>query len=67
MSDAAPVANDPAGEKLVEQHNVRIRQSTKARLSRAVDKLRYETGDRSISAASITDAAIVQYLERNGC
>lgn len=54
-------------EKMNEQHNVRIRQSTKARLLRAVDKLRYETGDRSISIASITDAAIVDYLENRGC
>lgn len=54
-------------ERLIEQHNVRIRPSTKARLSRAVDKLRYETGDRTISAASITDRAITEYLDRHGC
>lgn len=54
-------------EKLVEQHNVRIRPSTKARLLRAVDKLRYETGDRTISIASITDAAIIDYLDKHGC
>ncbi|WP_280301153.1 hypothetical protein [Nocardia neocaledoniensis] len=54
-------------ERLIEQHNVRIRPSTKARLSRAVDKLRYETGDRTISAASLTDRAITEYLDRHGC
>ena len=54
-------------ERLTEQHNVRLRPSTKARLLRAVDKLRYETGDRTISIASITDAAIVEYLDSQGC
>ncbi len=64
----APVA--PAaevGEKLSEQHNVRIRPSTKQRITRGVDKLRYESGDRSISIASITDAAIDEYLTKRGC
>lgn len=51
-------------ERLIEQHNVRIRPSTKARLGRAVDKLRYETGDRAISIASLTDAAITELLDR---
>ena len=55
------------GERLTEQHNVRLRPSTKARLLRAVDKLRYETGDRTISIACITDSAIVDYLESRGC
>lgn len=54
-------------ERLTEQHNVRLRPSTKARLLRAVDKLRYETGDRTISIASITDNAIVEYLESKNC
>lgn len=54
-------------ERLIEQHNVRIRPSTKQRLGRAVDKLRYETGDRTISIASITDSALTEYLDRNGC
>lgn len=54
-------------ERLTEQHNVRLRPSTKARLLRAVDKLRYETGDRTISIASITDSAIVEYLESRDC
>ena len=54
-------------ERLTEQHNVRIKPSTKTRLTRGVDKLRYESGDRSVSIASITDKAIVEYLERNGC
>jgi hypothetical protein len=54
-------------ERLIEQHNVRIRSSTKNRLGRAVDKLRYETGDRSISIASVTDLALREYMDRNGC
>ncbi|MGY5036517.1 hypothetical protein ACWC9U_38215 [Streptomyces sp. 900116325] len=72
-ADLAPVPTPPAGqvargeERLTEQHNVRLRPSTKARLLRAVDKLRYETGDRSISIASITDNAIVEYLESRNC
>lgn len=53
-------------EKFSEQHNVRIRPSTKLRLNRAVDKLRYETGDRSISIASLTDAALCEYLDKRG-
>lgn len=57
----------PLEERLIEQHNVRIRPSTKERLGRAVDKLRYETGDRSISIASITDLALREYMDRNGC
>lgn len=72
-SPAAPVApstptpRGPAEERLIEQHNVRIRPSTKDRLGRAVDKLRYESGDRSISIASITDQALREFLDRNGC
>ena len=54
-------------ERLIEQHNVRIRPSVKERLGRAVDKLRYETGDRSISIASITDQALDAYLRERGC
>ncbi|QTJ70611.1 hypothetical protein HYG77_34520 (plasmid) [Rhodococcus sp. ZPP] len=57
----------PTVEKLSEQHNVRLRPSTKARLTRGVDKLRYETGDRSITISSVTDAALVEYLTKNGC
>ncbi|MBB0992474.1 hypothetical protein DQ226_11645 [Dietzia maris] len=67
---SAPQTNQPAArgeERLTEQHNVRLRPSTKARLLRAVDKLRYETGDRTISIASITDSAIVEYLESRDC
>ncbi|MFJ2839993.1 hypothetical protein ACIO52_31925 [Nocardia sp. NPDC087230] len=63
----APPPPAELAERLIEQHNVRIRPSTKARLSRAVDKLRYETGDRTISAASLTDRAITEYLDRHGC
>lgn len=64
---AAPSAGTATPERLLEQHNVRIRPSVKERLSRAVDKLRYETGDRSISAASITDQALDQYLRQRNC
>ena len=56
-----------AVERLTEQHNVRIRPSTKERLVKAVDKLRYETGDRTISIASITDLAIDAYLTEWDC
>lgn len=66
----APAAAPQAGggdERLTEQHNVRIRPSTKNRLGKAVDKLRYETGDRSISIASITDQALDNYLRDHGC
>ena len=56
-----------AVERLTEQHNVRIRPSTKNRLGKAVDKLRYETGDRTISIASITDQALDAYLTQHGC
>lgn len=70
----APVSKQPApqgaggeAERLTEQHNVRIRPSTKARLGKAVDKLRYETGDRTISIASITDQALDAYLTQRGC
>lgn len=64
---ATPNPPARAGERLTEQHNVRIRPSTKERLGRAVDKLRYETGDRSISIASITDQALDEYLRQRGC
>ncbi|MEB3065525.1 MULTISPECIES: hypothetical protein [Mycolicibacter] len=66
-SPTTPPAGPAPTERLVEQHNVRIRPSVKERLSRAVDKLRYETGDRTISAASITDQALDQYLRARGC
>ena len=62
-----PPERVPAAERLTEQHNVRIRPSVKHRLARAVDKLRYETGNRSISIASITDQAIDDYLRAHGC
>ncbi|MDE1674699.1 hypothetical protein [Nocardia gipuzkoensis] len=62
-----PPAPVPLEERLIEQHNVRIRPSTKERLGRAVDKLRYETGDRSISIASLTDQALREFLDRNNC
>lgn len=69
--ESAPLARSasavPIDERLIEQHNVRIRPSTKARLKRAVDKLRYETGDRNISEASLTDRALLEFMERNNC
>lgn len=67
-STAAPIATAaPGEEKLSEQHNVRIRPSVKSRLTKAVDKLRYETGDRTISIASLTDQAIDDYLKQRSC
>eukprot|EP01133_Synstelium_polycarpum_P026605 gene26605-31997_t len=65
---AAPAATPPSPsadlsarkdeeEKLSMTHNTRIKPSTKDRLRRGVDKLRYETGDREISEASMTEAA----------
>ena len=58
---------DRGVERLTEQHNVRIRPTTKQRLVRAVDRLRYEMGDRSISIASITDQALDEFLKERGC
>jgi len=58
--------NSGEGEKLSETHNTRIRKSTKSRLRRAVDKMRYDSGDRSISEASITDIAIDEFLQKRG-
>ena len=55
-----------AAEGLSTTHNTRIRPSIKARLRRGVDKLRYETGDRTISEASITDKALQEYLDKHG-
>ncbi len=65
VRNAQPAAG-PGAEKFTEQHNVRVRSSTKLRLNRAVDRLRYETGDRSISIASLTDAALCEYLDKRG-
>lgn len=62
-----PAHSSHTRERLTEQHNVRIRASVKERLGRAVDKMRYETGDRSISIASITDTALDDYLTRHNC
>lgn len=57
-------AGEPA-EGLTLTHNTRVRPTIKARLRRGVDKLRYETGDRTISEASITDKALEEYLDRH--
>lgn len=62
-----PPGQVPLAERLIAQHNVRIRPSTKDRLARAVDKLRFETGDRTISIASITEEALREYLDQHGC
>ncbi|ALU73489.1 hypothetical protein H351_31125 (plasmid) [Rhodococcus erythropolis R138] len=78
--DATPVTPAPAPsspsadvggrkdeeEKLSMTHNTRIKPSTKDRLRRGVDKLRYETGDREISEASMTEAALDEYLKARG-
>ncbi|ANQ75713.1 hypothetical protein AS032_31055 [Rhodococcus qingshengii] len=53
-------------EKARVTHNTRIKPSTKDRLRRGVDKLRYETGDREISEASMTEAALDEYLKARG-
>ena len=41
-------------------------EQPKDRLRRGVDKLRYETGDREISEASMTEAALDEYLKARG-
>ena len=53
-------------EKLSMTHNTRIKPSPKDRLRRGVDKLRYETGDREISEASMPEAALDEYLKARG-
>lgn len=65
--DRASVESDGGvvTEKLTAQHNVRIRPATKEGLTRLVDRLRYETGDRSISIASLTDKAIRDYIDEH--
>ncbi len=62
-SSEAPVA---AGETLNTPLNTRIRASTRARLELAVNKLRYERSDRSISLASVTDRALDAFLTETG-
>lgn len=69
-SVAAPkpsASSSGAEEGLTEQHNMRIRPSVKVRATHAVAKWRYETGDRTISLQSITDAALDEYLAKRGC
>lgn len=46
--------------------NTRVRASTRERLERAVNKMRYETNDRSISLASLTDQALDAFLSDAG-
>jgi hypothetical protein len=61
-----PIGRKDEEEKLSMTHNTRIKPSTKERLRRGVDKLRYETGDREISEASMTEAALNEYLQARG-
>lgn len=46
--------------------NTRIRQSTRSRLELAVNKLRFERNDRSISLSSLTDQALDSFLSQLG-
>lgn len=62
-SDAA-IVHDWQSERLTEQHNVRIRPSTRRRLMSGVDQIRYRTGDRSITLASLTDQALRELMDR---
>ncbi len=62
-SSDAPAA---AGETLNTPLNTRIRASTRARLELAVNKLRYERADRTISLASLTDRALDAFLTDAG-
>ena len=71
VSTPTPPSVDLSGrkdddEKARVTHNTRIKPSTKDRLRRGVDKLRYETGDREISEASMTEAALDEYLKARG-
>lgn len=63
-----PSSDAPAapGETLNTPLNTRIRASTRARLELAVNKLRYERADRTISLASLTDRALDAFLTDAG-
>ncbi len=55
---AAPAPSEALNTPL----NTRIRPSTRERLELAVNKLRYEQSDRTISLASVTDRALDKFL-----
>ncbi|MDF0532263.1 hypothetical protein P0W64_21140 [Tsukamurella sp. 8F] len=67
LSMGSPSTSTNEEEKFNEQHNVRIRPSTRRRVLRAVDRLRYETGDRTLSIALATDQALIEWCEHRGC
>jgi hypothetical protein len=46
--------------------NTRVRPSTRDRLERALNKLRYETNNRNLSIASLTDTALDVWLNQQG-
>lgn len=54
------------GEALNTVLNTRIKASTRSRLELAVNKLRFEQNDRSISLASLTDRALDSFLRDLG-
>ena len=59
-------AGTAQGETLNTPLNTRVRTSTRSRLEMAVNKLRYERNDRSISIASLTDQALDSFLRDVG-
>lgn len=61
-----PPAQGQPGETLNAVLNTRVRPSTRARLDAAVNKLRYERNDRTISIASLTDTALDAWLRDQG-
>ena len=64
----APVTNpaSASSESYGSPLNTRVRASTRARLETAVNKLRFEHNDRSISIASLTDRALDTFLRDIG-
>lgn len=62
---AAPAAGQHA-ETLSAVLNTRVRPSTRDRLERALNKLRYETNNRNLSIASLTDTALDAWLTDQG-
>lgn len=66
IPERQPAAGAPPGETLNTPLNTRVRASTRSRLDLAVNKLRYEQNDRSISLASLTDKALDSFLRDLG-
>ena len=64
ISATPPAA--PAHESLTASLQVRVRPSTRARLERGLNKLRFERNDRSVSLSSITDEALDAWLTEQG-